>query len=116
MTPTNVLKDGEPVLVTGSPGGSRIITAVLQVILNVIDHRTPVAQATAFPRVHHQWLPDEVYAEPGLSASAIESLEARGHTIVPTNPFSAVNSIMITPDGFVGAADSRTRVALAGGD
>ena len=60
MSPTIVLKDGKPVLVTGSPGGSRIISAVLQVIVNVIDYKMDVAAAVAAPRLHHQWLPDEV--------------------------------------------------------
>jgi gamma-glutamyltranspeptidase/glutathione hydrolase len=114
MTPTIVLKDGKPVLITGSPGGSRIITAVLQTIVNVIDFQMPVAQATAFPRVHHQWLPDRVFAEHGLAA-ALQGLQSRGHTVVPTPPFTAVNSILVTPDGLVGAADSRTRGALAAG-
>ena len=64
MTPTIVLKNGKPFLVTGSPGGSRIITAVLQVLLNVIDHRMTIAEAVQAPRIHHQWLPDETMVEP----------------------------------------------------
>ena len=64
MTPTIVLKDGKPFLVTGSPGGSRIITAVLQVIVNVIDRGMTIADAVAAPRVHNQWMPDQVFAEP----------------------------------------------------
>src|SRR5205085_7021779 len=60
MTPTIVLKDGKPFLITGSPGGSRIITTVLQVLVNVIDRKLPIADAIAEPRVHNQWLPDEV--------------------------------------------------------
>ena len=60
MSPTIVLKDGKPVLVTGSPGGSRIISTVLQVIVNVLDYHMDVAAAVAAPRLHHQWLPDEV--------------------------------------------------------
>jgi gamma-glutamyltranspeptidase/glutathione hydrolase len=115
MTPTIVLKDGKPVLVTGSPGGSRIITTVLQVIVNVIDFQMPIARATAFPRVHHQWLPDRVNTEPGIAEATIEALRARGHTVAPTRPFTAANSILVTPDGLVGAADSRTRGALAAG-
>lgn len=63
MTPTIVLKDGQPFLATGSPGGSRIITTTLQIILNVIDHGMNIAAATATPRVHHQWLPDELSLE-----------------------------------------------------
>ena len=65
MTPTIVLKNGRPFMVTGSPGGSRIITAVLQVLLNVIDYRMPLGEATHAARVHHQWLPDETMFEPG---------------------------------------------------
>ncbi len=60
----------QAVLVTGSPGGSRIITAVLQVLLNVIDHRMPLAEAVQAPRIHHQWLPDETMVEAGVPADA----------------------------------------------
>ena len=67
MSPTLVLKDGQPFLVTGSPGGSRIITTTLQMIMNVIDHGMNVAEATHAPRIHHQWLPDELRVEEGLS-------------------------------------------------
>ena len=66
MTPTIVLKDGKPVLITGSPGGSRIITAVLQVIVNAIDFGMPIDEAVTAPRLHHQWQPDEVMVEPGF--------------------------------------------------
>ena len=67
MTPTIVLKNGKPFIVTGSPGGSRIITAVLQVLLNVIDYRMTIAEAVQAPRIHHQWLPDETMVEAGVS-------------------------------------------------
>ena len=66
MSPTIVLKDGKPVLVTGTPGGSRIISAVLQIVVNVLDYRMDVAAAVAAPRVHHQWMPDEVRVERGF--------------------------------------------------
>jgi len=115
MTPTIVLKDGKPFLVTGSPGGSRITTTVLQVIANVIDRGMNIAEAVAAPRVHDQWMPDQVYAEPGLSEDLIAALQARGDNVVPQRPFTSANSIMITPEGFVGAADPRTRGALAVG-
>jgi gamma-glutamyltranspeptidase/glutathione hydrolase len=115
MTPTVVLKGGRPVLVTGSPGGSRIITAVLNVIVNIIDHGMTVAQAASFPRVHHQWLPDRVFVEPGLPPATIQALEARGHAVEVAGPFTAVNSIAVTPEGLIGAADTRTRGALAAG-
>lgn len=115
MSPTIVLKDGKPFLVTGSPGGSRIITAVLQVIVNVIDRGMDIAGAVAAPRVHNQWMPDQVFVEPGLSSDLVAALQARGDKIVPQRPFTSANSIMVTPEGFVGAADPRTRGALAAG-
>jgi gamma-glutamyltranspeptidase/glutathione hydrolase len=115
MTPTIVLKDGKPFLVTGSPGGSRIITAVLQVISNVIDFHMPIDRAVSAPRLHHQWQPDEVFVEPGFAPAMLDALKARGHKIVPTQPHTSANSIEITSDGYVGAADSRTRGATAAG-
>jgi gamma-glutamyltranspeptidase/glutathione hydrolase len=115
MTPTIVLKDGKPVLVTGSPGGSRIISAVLQVITNVIDFHMPIDKAVTAPRLHHQWQPDEVFAEPGFAPDVLDALDARGHTIVATEPHTSANSIGVTPNGYVGAADTRTRGALAAG-
>jgi len=121
MTPTIVLKNGKPLLVTGSPGGSRIITAVLQVISNVIDFHMPIDQAVSTPRLHHQWQPDQVYAEPDFPPALLDALQARGHKIVPTEPHTSANSILVipkgefTPQGYVGAADTRTRGALAAG-
>ena len=79
MTPTLVMRDGKVVLVTGAPGGSRIISAVLQVITNVIDRRQTIAEAVAAPRLHHQWLPDEVLAENAVAPDLVAGLEARGH-------------------------------------
>jgi gamma-glutamyltranspeptidase / glutathione hydrolase len=113
MTPTIVLKDGKPFLVTGSPGGSRIITAVLQILVNVIDRGMDIAGAVSAPRVHNQWLPDQVFAERAVASDLIAALEARGDKVVTTQPFASANSIMITPEGLVGAADARTRGALA---
>jgi gamma-glutamyltranspeptidase / glutathione hydrolase len=113
MTPTILLKDGKPFLVTGSPGGSRIITAVLQVIVDVIDRGLDIARAESLPRIHNQWLPDQVFAEPGISADVIAGLQARGDKVVSTGKFTSVNSIVVTPDGFVGAADPRTAGGLA---
>jgi len=115
MTPAVVLKDGKPVLVTGSPGGSRIISAVLQVITNVIDFHLPISEAVSAPRLHHQWQPDEVFTEPDFSLDLLDALKARGHRIVPTQPHTSANSIEVTPNGYVGAADTRTRGALAAG-
>jgi gamma-glutamyltranspeptidase / glutathione hydrolase len=116
MTPTIVLKDGKPFLVTGSPGGSRIITAVLQVIVNVIDRGMSVADAVAAPRVHDQWLPDQVFVEPGVPEAVLSTLQARGDKVVAQPPFTSANSIAVTPDGlFVGAADPRREGATAAG-
>lgn len=115
MTPTIVLKDGKPFLIAGSPGGSRIITAVLQVITNVIDFKMPIAEAITAPRLHHQWQPDQVSVEPGFDPGLLEVLKARGHTIVPGRAATSANSIEVTPNGIVGAADTRTRGALAAG-
>jgi gamma-glutamyltranspeptidase / glutathione hydrolase len=115
MTPTIVLKDGKPVLITGSPGGSRIISTVLQVIVNAIDFRMPIDAAVSAPRLHHQWQPDEVIVEPGIAPDVLDVLARRGHKVTPTAPLTAVNSIAITPNGYVGAADRRTRGSLAAG-
>jgi gamma-glutamyltranspeptidase/glutathione hydrolase len=115
MTPTILLKDGRPFLITGSPGGSRIITTVLQVILNVIDRKLPIAQAVGDPRVHDQWLPDEVMVERGFSPDLIGALERRGHRVALGLPPTSANSILVTPDGYAGAADNRTSGALAAG-
>jgi len=115
MTPTIVLKDGKPFLVTGSPGGSHITTAVLQVIVNVIDRGMTIADAVSAPRVHDQWLPDQVSVEPGLADSVLQQLRARGDKIVAQRPFTSANSIEITAGRFVGAADPREGGALAVG-
>ncbi len=115
MSPTIVLRDGKVFLVTGSPGGSRIITTVLQVIVNAIDFGMNVAQAIAAPRLHHQWQPDEVVVEPGFAPDTLRALEARGHKITPRAPASSANTIAVTAEGLVGAADTRTRGALAAG-
>ena len=116
MTPTIVLKDGKPFLVTGSPGGSRIITTVLQVIANVIDRRLSIGDAVAAVRIHNQWLPDNVAVEQGLPPELIRALEARGHHVVEGTSWASANSILVTPDGLVGAADPRTRGARAVGN
>ena len=115
MCSSDLLKDGKPFLITGSPGGSRIITAVLQVITNVIDFHMPVAEAVSAPRLHQQWQPEDVLVEPGFDPAVLAGLQARGHKIVATRPFTSANSIQATPNGYVGAADTRTRGALAAG-
>jgi len=115
MSPTIVLKDGKPVLVTGSPGGSRIISTVLQVIVDVLDYHMDVAAAVAAPRLHHQWLPDEVRIERGFPAETVAALRAKGHTVVETLGQTSANSIAVTEKGLLGAPDPRTRGAAAAG-
>ena len=115
MTPTIVIKDGRPFLATGSPGGSRIITTTVQLIMNVIDHGMNLAAATAAPRVHHQWLPDRLRVERGLSPDTVRLLAAKGHRVVVKNAMGSTQSIMRTADGFLGASDPRRPGALAAG-
>src|SRR6202522_1765605 len=116
MTPTIVLKDGKPVLVTGSPGGSRIISTVLQVIVNVLDYDMDVASAVAAPRLHHQCLPDEERIERAFPDDVIAALKAKGHTIVEPMGQTSANSIAVTDHGLLGAPDPRTRGSEAAGE
>jgi gamma-glutamyltranspeptidase/glutathione hydrolase len=115
MSPTIVLRGGKPVLVTGSPGGSRIISSVLQVIVDVLDYKMDVAAAVAAPRLHHQWLPDEVRVERGFPDDVLRQLKAMGHTVVEPMGQTSANSILVTPNGPLGAPDPRTRGAEAAG-
>ncbi|TVS08896.1 MAG: gamma-glutamyltransferase [Gammaproteobacteria bacterium] len=112
MTPTLVRRDGEIVLATGSPGGSLIITSVLQILLNVIDYDMNIAAATAAPRIHHQWLPDELRIERGLSVDTLRLLEALGHNVQERDAMGGTQSIMRGPGGFYGASDPRRPGAL----
>jgi gamma-glutamyltranspeptidase/glutathione hydrolase len=115
MTPTIVLKDGKPFLVTGSSGGSLIITAVLQIVVDVVDRGLDIASAVSAPRVHDQWMPDKVFAESGLADNLIAAFAARGDSAVVGHLLTSANSILVTPVGLVGAADPRTRGACAAG-
>ena len=116
MTPTIVLKDGKPVLVTGSPGGSRIISTTLQVIVDVIDYKMDVMSAVSAPRLHHQWLPDEVRIENGFAEKALDDLRSMGHKIVKPMGQTSANSILMTSDRLLGAPDPRTRGSAAIGN
>lgn len=110
MSPTIVLKDGKPFLVTGSPGGSRIITTTLQVISNMIDHNMNVAEATNAARIHHQWLPDEIRVEDGgLSRDTVAALEAKGHEIAVGSVMGSTQSIHVDAEKslLLGASDPR---------
>jgi gamma-glutamyltranspeptidase/glutathione hydrolase len=112
MSPTIVLRDGEPFLITGSPGGPRIITTTPQIIMNVIDHGMNIAEATYAPRVHHQWLPDELRLEEGLSPDTLRLLEQKGHDVVVSDAMGSTQSIMVTAAGRFGSSDPRTRGGL----
>ena len=116
MSPTIVKKDGKNFLVAGSPGGSRIITTTLQVIMNVIDHRLNVQAAVNAPRIHHQWLPDEIRIEEGISPDTIRLLRGMGHTVSEKSSMGAIQSIMIGEDGTLyGGADPRRSTSAAMG-
>ena len=107
MSPTIVLKDGKPWLATGSPGGARIITTTLQVLVNMIDFGMNPAEAGAAVRVHDQWLPDELRIERGLSPDTIALLRGMGHKVVERQAMGDTQTIEITPEGFFGYADQR---------
>ncbi len=108
MTPVIVFADGEPWFATGSPGGSRIITAVLQVIVNVIDHGMNLAEAADAPRMHHQWFPDALFLEPGFSPDTIRLLQQRGHNVQQSQNSSGSTQSVEYRDGiFRGASDTR---------
>ena len=107
MTPTIVFKNKKPYLVLGSPGGSRIITTVLQVALNVLEHDMSVKQAVVSPRVHHQWLPDALLMEEGFSPDTVTLLEEMGHTIRSSRTMGSVQAIIYKDKYFYGAADPR---------
>ncbi|WP_413771739.1 gamma-glutamyltransferase [Psychrobacter sp. ENNN9_III] len=107
MSPTLVFKDSKPYIVTGSPGGSRIITTVTQIISNVIDHDMNIAEATHAPRIHDQWLPDEIRTEKALNIDTVKKLESMGHTVSPKATMGSTQSIMLTPNGVYGSSDPR---------
>ena len=107
MTPTIVLKNDKPWLVTGSPGGARIITTVLQSIVNTIDHGMNPAEAIVTPRVHHQWLPDELRIEDGISPDTIALLQQKGHKVALKAPMGRVQIIQADESGFYGYSDPR---------
>ncbi|MBY0574157.1 MAG: gamma-glutamyltransferase [Undibacterium sp.] len=107
MTPTMLLKDGKPFLVTGSPGGSRIITTTLQIILNVVDHQLNAAEATIAPRIHHQWEPDVLRLERGFNADSLDILKLKGHKFSIGRSMGRTQTIKISSEGFEAYADPR---------
>jgi len=120
MTPTIVLgRDGQPLLVTGSPGGSTIITTVLQVVVNVLDHGMSLSDAVGMPRFHHQWQPDRViYEKYGIAPDALSILKARGHEGLTVMTFGRgigdANSVMRVGDELLGMGDPRNAGGAVG--
>lgn len=107
MSPTIVMKDGKPFLITGSPGGSRIITTVLQIIANVIDFNMNISEATNAVRVHHQWLPDKLMVERGLNEDTIKILKEMGYKVEIGTTIGVAESIIQEGDYMYGASDPR---------
>jgi len=117
MTPTIVVRDGENILALGSPGGGRIISAVIQVAVNRLLFGEDLALAVARPRLHHQWMPDTLYLEDGMFSEAqIEALRARGHAIKFRDTVGCVNAVERDPatGEFYGVADARRGGAARG--
>jgi len=115
MTPTIVFKDGAPYFATGSPGGSRIITTVLQIILNIIDHDMNVAEASHAPRIHHQWYPEVLYIEKGIGFDTQSLLRARNHLVKFRAAMGSTQTIMLKDGLLFGASDPRRPDAGAKG-
>jgi gamma-glutamyltranspeptidase/glutathione hydrolase len=108
MCPTMVFRDGKPWLATGSPGGSTIITAVLQTLLNAMEFDLNIAAAAAGARIHHQWLPDQLRVESGVSPDTIRLLEGMGHEVVTgKRTLGRTQSIMVKDGWLLGATDTR---------
>ncbi len=114
MTPTFVFKDSKPFLVLGSPGGGRIITTVLQTIVNVVDYDMSLQEAIDSPRFHHQWYPDEVQFEKNFGSEEVRrNMKAMGYTIKDIPDFGRVDAIMFTEDGSMTAHSDRRGYGVA---
>lgn len=107
MSPTLVLKDGKPFLLTGSRGGSQIITVSLQVILNVLEHEMNLSEAVSASRIHHQWLPDVLRIERGISADTQALLKEMGYEIKEGGAMGTANSVSLQGEVYFGAPDPR---------
>jgi len=107
MTPVIVLKEGKPWLATGTPGGARIITTVLQTVLNTIDFKMNIAEALSMPRVHHQWMPDYLRIEKGLSPDTIRLLRDKGHELRVMPTMGRVQTVQQQQGFLFGATDPR---------
>ena len=107
MTPTIVLRDDKPIYTTGSPGGSRIITTVLQFLLNTLVFKMEISDATVAPRIHHQWKPDVLMLETGFDIQHADKIESFGQKIYLSGPGTALESIEKKGDFFYGFGDTR---------
>ena len=107
MTPTIVLRDDKPIYATGSPGGSRIITTVLQFLLNTLVFKMEISDATVAPRIHHQWKPDVLMLETGFDIQHADKIESFGQKIYLSGPGTALESIEKKGDFFYGFGDTR---------
>jgi gamma-glutamyltranspeptidase/glutathione hydrolase len=114
MTPTIVTRGGKLELVLGTPGGPTIINSVLEVLLNVVDFGMNVQDAVDFPRIHHQWLPDQLVMERGFSPDTIALLKARGHQVKMVGGMGEVAAIQARDGWLEGAADPRTEGTAKG--
>lgn len=116
MTPTIVTENGQLRLALGSPGGSTIITTVLQILLNVLVYDMDVGTAVSAPRIHQQWMPETVFVEPwGLDTLTLEELRRRGHDLTIRGNWGNASAIEVMPDGtLAGAADPRGDGAVRG--
>jgi gamma-glutamyltranspeptidase/glutathione hydrolase len=112
MSPTIVFRDNRPWIVVGTPGGATIHNTILQVIVNVIDHRMNIAEATHAPRIHQQWR-GALEMEPGFSPDTVRILRQRGHEITEEQTMGSAQSILIEGGLFYGAADPRRPGAAA---
>lgn len=115
MAPTLVLDGSGTAMAVGGQGGSRIITSVAQFLVNTLDHGMNLAEATLAPRLHHQWLPDQLVLEEGFSPDTIALLERLGHRVVSGRPLSTVQSVRRSSDGYRGMSDPRRPGGLAAG-
>ena len=113
MTPLIVLRDGVPFLLTGSPGGSRIITTNLQLLVNVLEHGMNIADATAAPRIHHQWYPDRLQVESGFSPDALRILEERGHGLSLSAGMGSLQTVLFDGELYYGYSDPRRPGAMS---
>jgi len=115
MSPVIVYRDERPWLVTGSPGGARIISTVLQAIVNAVDFGLNPAESAAMPRIHHQWLPDILRVEKGLSPDTLRLLAQMGHQVRIAPVMGRTQTIQIEPDRLLGASDPRHPDGLTAG-